>query len=565
MMPLMRLPIAGLLLFLALIATPAVAHPGHDEAAPPPPTALAPRADAVSAGFELVVVRRGETLEITLDDFRTNEPIADAEIALDGPGGSVVAAKGSGAAAGTWSVPAPWARQAGSHELLFTVTARGETEIMTATLVVPEGAAEAPAAQGSWLVSSAFAEGLRARIGSHDASLYLIAGVSFAAGILVAVMFRRRRTGAAVVLLGLGLGLAATGEGARAHEGHDHGHEHGQPVVAAPERDVAVRLPDGAVFVPKTSQRILGIRTHYVETAAHGRSIELPGRVIPDPNASGNVQAAVAGRLSPPPGGFPRLGTRVEAGDVLGFVTPPLTAAEASDQRQRAAELDQQIALAEARLTRAIQMGPAAPRVQADELRLEIQGLKERRARLDRFRREPEALIAPVGGVIAAANAIAGQIADPATVVFLIVDPAKLWVEALSFDISVGERGAAMRTAEGRSEQLAYRGAGFADRNQAIPVHFLIEGDPQGLRLGQLVTVTASSGLERTGLAVPRAAVIRGQNGQNVIYVKTTGERFEPREIRVEPLDGERVMVVAGLQPEMRVVTRGAELLNQIR
>lgn len=563
-MPSMRLPIASLLLTFALMVAPAAAHPGHDEAAPPPPAALAPRTDAVSAGFELVAVRRGETLEITLDDFRTNEPIVDAEISLDGPGGSVVAAKGTGAGAGTWSIPAPWARQAGSHELLFTVTARGETEIMTATLVIPEGAAAAPTAQGSWLVSSAFAEGLRARIGNHDASLYLIAGGSFVAGILVAVMFRRRRAGAAVVLLGLGLGLTPIGEGARAHGDHDHGHDHG-PAAAVPERDVAVRLPDGAVFVPKTSQRILGIRTHYAETASHGRSIELPGRVIPDPNASGNVQAAVAGRLSPPPGGFPRLGTRVAAGDVLGFVTPPLTAAEASDQRQRAAELDQQITLAEARLTRAIQMGPAAPRVQADELRLEIQGLKERRARLDRFRREPEALIAPVGGVIAAANAVAGQIADPATIVFLIVDPARLWVEALSFDTAIGERGAAMRTADGRSEQLAYRGAGFADRNQAIPVHFLIEGEPQGLRLGQLVTVTASSGAERTGLAVPRAAVIRGQNGQNVIYVKTTGERFEPREIRIEPLDGERVMVVAGLQPEMRVVTRGAELLNQIR
>ncbi|MBN8941249.1 MAG: efflux RND transporter periplasmic adaptor subunit [Rhizobiales bacterium] len=556
----MRLSIASLLLSLALMVAPAAAHPGHDEAAPPPPGALAPRVDAVSAAFELVVVRRGEALELTLDDFRTNEPITEAEIVLEGPGGSVNAVKGRGAQAESWLVPAPWARQAGSHELLFTVTARGETEIMTATLVIPEAAGgEAPPARGSWLIPAAFADGLRERIQGRDVSLYAIVGASFAGGFLVAFLVRRRRA-AVAVLLGLGLALSSATDPARADAGG-----HGQTAAAPVERDVAIRLPDGAVFVPKTTQRILGVRTLLVEPAEHGRSVELPGRVIPDPNSAGNVQAAVAGRLTPPPGGFPRLGTRVQAGDVLGFVTPPLTSAEASDQRQRAAELDQQITLAETRLARSLQMGSAAPRVQADELRLEIQGLKERRARLDRFRREPETLVAPVSGVVASANAVAGQIADPATLIFLIVDPARLWVEALSFDTSAGVRGATMRTAEGRSETLAYRGSGFADRNQAIPVHFAIDGETRGLRLGQFVTVAAESGDRRQGLAVPRAAVLRGQNGQTILYVKATGERFEQREVRVEPLDGERVVVVAGLAPEQRVVTRGAELLNQVR
>ena len=38
-----------------------------------------------------------------------------------------------------------------------------------------------------------------------------------------------------------------------------------------------------------------------------------------------------------------------------------------------------------------------------------------------------------------------------------------------------------------------------------------------------------------------------------------------PREVRVEPLDGERVLIVSGVEPGKRVVTQGAELLNQIR
>jgi multidrug efflux pump subunit AcrA (membrane-fusion protein) len=77
--------------------------------------------------------------------------------------------------------------------------------------------------------------------------------------------------------------------------------------------------------------------------------------------------------------------------------------------------------------------------------------------------------------------------------------------------------------------------------------------------------VIATTPAEREGIVVPRDAVLRGANGQLVVYVKTNAERFVPREVRVEPLDGESVLVVAGLEPGLRVVAAGAELLNQIR
>ena len=107
------------------------------------------------------------------------------------------------------------------------------------------------------------------------------------------------------------------------------------------------------------------------------RTVELPGRIIPDPNASGFVQASVGGRLSPPPGGFPRLGTPVKKGDVLAYVTPPLQAIDVSDMRQRQGELDQQISIVERRLARYEQLAQtgAGTRTQLEEARLELQGL----------------------------------------------------------------------------------------------------------------------------------------------------------------------------------------------
>jgi membrane fusion protein, heavy metal efflux system len=567
---------------VSLLGAPAHAHPGHDHDAPPPPvnTAAAPRAAAFSDAFELVAVARNHELTIYLDRFRGNEPIEGAVIEVETPEGPATAeVKGD-----AYRLAAPWLSTPGHHDLIFTVTSGEQTDVLTATLVIPEPEPAAVSHRSHWLISAAQANETAAdgRTSLHEELASIDLGIDlgfvaaafggFALGLLVVAFFRRPRpavaaAGAAVTLGAVGL-VAFAGT-ARAHEGHDHGDAQQSPRAALQvgARDLAQRLPDGAIFVPKPTQRILSIRTDMIEPTTHRKSVELPGRVIPDPNARGYVQAAVSGRLSPPPGGFPRLGARVEAGDVLAYVTPPLSAAETSEQRQRQGELDQQISIVERRIARfeTLDKTGAVSRTQLEEARIELGGLKDRRAALDRVSRNPEALVAPVSGVVAAANAVAGQIADANAVVFQIVDPAKLWIEALAFEAMAGARGATARDAEGRSHALSYQGSGFADRNQAIPVHFRIEGETKRLRPGQLVTVLVETEEAREGLAVARTSVLRGQNGQTVVYEHASAERFEAREVRVEPLDGERVLIAAGLEPGKRVVTQGAELLNQIR
>lgn len=191
--------------------------------------------------------------------------------------------------------------------------------------------------------------------------------------------------------------------------------------------------------------------------------------------------------------------------------------------------------------------------------------MRTRRANLERVQREPEALVAPVDGVIAAANAVAGQMAEPNAVIFHIIDPAVLWIEALSYEAQAVAGSAKALFADGRTVALDYLGTGFADRNQAVPVHFAVRGNTSGLRAGQFATVLATTTEERLGIAVPREAVLRGANGQSLVYEHSNAERFVSREVRVEPLDGARVLIVAGVGAGRRIVTQGAELLNQIR
>lgn len=556
------------------LAGPARAHEGHDHGAPPPPVSksIAPRGEAVSDAFELTAIPRDGTVTFYLDRFRTNEPIRGAVLEVETPEGQKAATETDDAG---YVLPAPWLAKPGSHDLLVTVTAGDAVDVLTVSLTIPEtkAAAAAPAiapGESAMVKVSAAAADLKARLVARDPVLMLAVAGAFLLGMLVTVLTHGRRSLPAVAVLAVVVTLAL-GTAAFAHGDEDHGAPvQGAALInsAQPLPDLAQRLPDGSVFVPKPTQRLLVLRTTMTEQATFHRTVELPGRVIPDPNASGVVQSSVGGRLSPPPSGlFPRLGTSVKKGDVLAYVTPPVQTVDVSDMRQRQGELDQQIDVVERRVDRYRKLATtgAVAQTQLDDALSELKGLQDRRTALDKVRQQPEALVAPVAGVIAQASAVAGQMATPGAMVFQIVDPTHLWVEALSFDALTSAGNATARFADGRTLSLVYQGAGYADRNQAIPVQFAVKGNTAGLRVGQFLTVLAGTDAEQSGLALPRAAVVRSGNGQAIVYEHVAAERFEARQVRVEPLDGTNVLVAEGVGPGKRIVTEGAELLDQVR
>ena len=544
----------GLLMGVLAVSTPGLAHEGHDHGAPPTQASstIAPRADASSPDFEIVAIARGAALTLYLDTFRENQPVDGAEIEIDAAGGVL---KPTARGAGVYAINAPFLAKPGSYDLAITVSANGIVDILTTTLVIPS--VKRGQSLGIALgIESAIAQDGSHRSGATGASVLVMLTIAFFAGGLVATLvWRRRGTATAIFVLGLVAGVLPTTASAV------------ETALAVAARDVAQRSPDGALFVPKPTQRILGLRTIFTKSEAHRRAIELPGRIIPDPNASGLVQASVGGRLSPPEGGFKALGTRVKAGDVLAYVRPPLPLADATAQQQQSRELDQQISIVARRLERykTLALTAAVAKSQLEEAELELKGLQTRRDNLERVHREPEALVSPVDGVIASANAVAGQMAESNSIIFRIVDPTRLWVEALSFEPQATSRDAQGVLAGGRIVELDYVGTGLADRNQSVPVHFSIRSDATALRAGQFLTVLATTTDERTGIAVPRAAVLRGSNGQSIVFEHSNPESFVPREVRIEQLDAERVLVVAGIEPGKRIVTQGAELLNQIR
>jgi membrane fusion protein, heavy metal efflux system len=152
-------------------------------------------------------------------------------------------------------------------------------------------------------------------------------------------------------------------------------------------------------------------------------------------------------------------------------------------------------------------------------------------------------------------------------VLFQIVDPKSLWVEALVFDPSVPDLAdeASATVAGALSLKLTFIGRSRAQQQLSTVMHFAIADASPSLNIGSPVTVYARTKERTSGIVVPKAAVVTASSGERVVWVHRDPERFHPRTVKVRPIDGDRVLIEAGLDLGDRVVVSAVELLNQVR
>lgn len=345
-------------------------------------------------------------------------------------------------------------------------------------------------------------------------------------------------------------------------EGHDHG-----DAPAAASGNGPKRLPDGSVFLPKPAQRQLGLRTLPVVLDDLPRAIELAGKVVMDPNAGGKVQAMVAGRLDAGPQGFPSLGQSVRKGEVLAYVVPASGQIERGNQTAQLAELRAAKGLAEKRVARLKELADTVPKKDIEAAESELASLTERAAAVGGSLSNRDALVAPVSGIVASSNAVAGQVVDARELIFEVVDPKRLRIEALAYDPDVATDVAAGSIAVGQERvALSFLGAARSLREQALPLMF--RGNDERLNrlaVGQPLKVFVQTRSTIRGLSVPAASLMKNPANQTIVWVKAAPEHFVPRTVTVEPLDGAHVAVTSGLNAGDRVVTQAATLVNQVR
>ncbi len=337
--------------------------------------------------------------------------------------------------------------------------------------------------------------------------------------------------------------------------------------ASSPTAGGLARLADGSVNVPKLAQRRMGLRTQLAPESEAAATIQLPGRVVADPNASGQVQATHGGRVEPGPRGLPMAGQAVKQGEVLVWVRHHADPFALAAQQSQRAELKAARDLAEQRLRRLESLEGTVPRKDIDAARIDVQSLTEREQRIAASLDVREPLRAPVSGVIARADVKAGQIADTREVLIEVIDPARLMVEASTPDVSLGSRLGAAHLAGLEGVKLQLVGAARSLRDGMLPLNFRasVAAGAAPLAVGQTVTLVAALKERRKGIVLPASAVVRSPANEPIVWIKIGAERFMPQPVQVQPLDAGTVLVTQGLSADNRVLVEGAALVAQIR
>ena len=345
--------------------------------------------------------------------------------------------------------------------------------------------------------------------------------------------------------------------------------EHLDAPGAAVNASGLARLPDGSVNVPKTAQRRMAIRTVLAPVSEAAVTIQLPARVVMDPNASGRVQAVHGGRIEPGPKGLPLPGQAVKRGEVLAYVRHHADPFSLGTQQAQLAELRAQQQLAQQRAKRLEGLEGTVPQKEIEAARTEARSLAERERSIAHSLQARETLVAPVSGVIARADLAAGQVVESRDLLFEVVDPRRMLVEATTTDATLATRLAGAALLDVPNVTLRLVGASRSLRDGVLPLTFAMSAGQPGealpVAIGQPVTVVAQSTQRIKGVVLPAQAVVRNPANEPIVWIKSGAERFIPQPVQFQPLDATTVVVTQGLGADNRVVVQGAPLIAQIR
>jgi multidrug efflux pump subunit AcrA (membrane-fusion protein) len=395
-----------------------------------------------------------------------------------------------------------------------------------------------------------------------------------------------------------------------------------QDEAAAAAKEAPEESAADAISFLKEQQWRVGLITAAAEKRELVERLVVPGRVIVPPGSGAIVSSPVTGKAVPPEGtGFPKVGNKVEKGQVLALVEPSVAGAEAvqlvanqaqlqtldADLAVKQLEIETKIRTADLALLRAqdtlarkkklAEEGISAGKellLAEHEARLaqaELEGLRqvlkpygEARDRLARVLGQMKAsgdvgdqrgdlrvtLRSPIAGTIVEAGITSGELINNTRKLFHVVNLDTLWIEANVSEYDL----ARVRQAPGAS----YRLAAYPDRiipilsgggrlidvgalvdtdTRTVPIRYEVPNPDGTLRVGMFADLLVETIRKQSALAVPKDAVV-DEGGEVVAYVQRGGETFERRRVEVGIRDANLVEIRNGLAAGDRVATKGA-------
>ena len=381
-----------------------------------------------------------------------------------------------------------------------------------------------------------------------------------------------------------------------------------------------VGIDDGAISFLMEQQWLIGLQVEQAKQREMREGMRVVGRFEIPHHAQGEVAVSETGQLDAADGGqMPRLGQRVEAGQLLGFIEPPLpllseVALRSVELEIQGLEIERDIRSAAARLafaeseqlrmTGLMDRNVAANQeINATKRDLEVaradyEAALEMRRRFNAAARDLEelrqliipvdgdankadirashrvALKAPISGIVTMTDAVAGQNAVVGDVLLRITDPSVIWLRAEVPEIDVpslpqtpnalfsifGSNQATFNI-EALGGEFVFMDVEVDEQTRTLPIIFSIPNDERRLRGGVRADVFIQTDTTRQAIAVPKSAIVK-ESGRPLVFVMTDGESFARRNVQLGATDGQFVEVLSGIDVGDWVVSHGGYLLK---
>jgi len=321
----------------------------------------------------------------------------------------------------------------------------------------------------------------------------------------------------------------------------------------------------------------LGIRIETARSGSVGLTVELPGEV----QVNGDRMAHVAPRI----GGvvdevFASLGDSVRRGQVLAV----LESRELADAKAEFLATAERLKLADATFRREERLwkervsseqdyldarrGLAEARIERRAAEQKLHALGFSQDELDEFGDRHEAeftvyrLTAPFDGTIIDRHITIGETVDSGSPVFTVADLETVWIDLSVYQRDIGAvragQTAHVVTEHGEEAELEidFVQPLVGEDTRTATARIVAPNTDHIWHPGCFVTAAVTTSLVSARVVVPASAVIRMEDGDEVIFVET-GKGYEPRLVELGRRSRDSVEVVSGLEPGERYVAEG--------
>lgn len=322
------------------------------------------------------------------------------------------------------------------------------------------------------------------------------------------------------------------------------------------------------VEINSASQKLANIKTEILEPRILPVYISAPGEVLPNLDqtilVTPRIQSQVVARLV-------NVGNHVKKGEPLVRLTSiEMSKAQAdlllsSKEWQRVKELGKQAIAAKRYETAEVTYQQSYSRLLAygmenDQIIEFLKSDKPSKANGE------YTLLSPRTGTIFTANFVDGQMIEPGTVLYKIVDEADLWVDA---KLSNGDSEKIKKDADVVIQTAHHRLTGkvlqihhqLEDTTRTRIARLVVSNTDDKLHPGEFVTCQIETEKTKPVLAVPSTALVRTADNDTAVYVEIKPDHFQAKEVKILETIG-NWSVISGIDAGIKIVTDGVFFIH---